>query len=53
MNDPAVVAEAWRDVVTERGGYFKYLEFAVFCRPYDTTNYDVFRATIKPNTHGR
>lgn len=53
MNDPAVVAEAWRDVVAERGGYFKYLEFAVFCRPYDTTNYDVFRATIKPNTHGR
>ena len=48
MNDPVVVAEAWRDVVAERGGYFKCLEFAVYCRPYDMTNYNVFRTMIKP-----
>ena len=47
MNDPAVVAEAWRDAVEDLGGYFRYLEFAVYCRSAETVNYDVFRATMK------
>lgn len=49
MNDPAVVAEAWRDAVEDLADYFEYLEFAVFCRPHDTTNYAVFRATVTPS----
>lgn len=49
MNDPAVVAEAWRDAVQDMGDYFEYLEFAVFCKPHETMNYDVFRATITPS----
>ena len=49
MNDPAVVAEAWRDAVEDMGDYFEYLEFAVFCKPHETMNYDMFRATITPS----
>ena len=26
--------------------YFKYIEFAVYCRDYETENYDAFRQTL-------
>ena len=47
QNDPAVVAEAYRDVLAEMMSYFELIEFAIFCRPHETANYDVFRATLK------
>ena len=43
-NDPRTVASAWHQVVTELGGWFDAVEFAVWCPPHDSTNYDAFVA---------
>lgn len=42
MNDPDVVAKAYADVVREYKQYFRMIEFAVFCMPQETRNYDAF-----------
>ena len=45
-NDPSVVARAAASVI---GGYravFKAIEFAVFCRPGDTANFDAFKSML-------
>lgn len=41
-NDPNVVARAYYEVLKEYRGYFDCIEFAVYCGPNDTANYDVF-----------
>lgn len=41
-NDPVVVADAWRGVVKECGGWFREVEFAVWCPPHDKRNYQAF-----------
>lgn len=41
-NDPAAVARAFHDSLKEYRNYFSLVEFAVFCRRYETTNYDAF-----------
>lgn len=45
-NDPRVVAAAAAAVVPRYRTRFKVIEFAVFCRPDDTRNYDAFRTNI-------
>ena len=45
-NDPWAVARAYKDALEEYGQYFKYIEFAVYCRDYETENYDAFRQTF-------
>ena len=45
-NDPWAVARAYKDALEEYGQYFKYVEFAVYCRDYETENYDAFRQTF-------
>ncbi|MBQ9211442.1 MAG: TIGR02452 family protein [Clostridia bacterium] len=45
-NDPWAVARAYKDSLDEYGQYFKYIEFAVYCRDYETENYDAFRKTF-------
>ena len=41
-NDPKVVAKAYADVLTEYKGYFKCIEFAIYCQPNEMTNYEAF-----------
>ena len=45
-NDPWAVAEAYRDALKDYGQYFKYVEFAVYCRDYETENYDAFKSVL-------
>ena len=45
-NDPAVVSAAAAAVVPRYRNRFKAIEFAVYCRPDDTQNYDVFKRTM-------
>ena len=42
MNDPNAVAEAFRAALGEYAGWFRHIEFAVYCRPTETANYDAF-----------
>ena len=46
-NDPNVVAEAYRDALADYRQYFQLIEFAVYCRPDETANYDAFRKIIR------
>ena len=41
-NDPRVVAKAMFDALKEFVGCFDLVEFAVYCRSYETENYDAF-----------
>ena len=41
-NDPKVVAAAARTVVSDYLHAFRAIEFAVYCRPGDSANYDAF-----------
>ena len=42
-NDPEIVARAYRTALSEFQKVFKKIEFAVYCPPVDTTNYNVFK----------
>ena len=45
-NDPQVVAKAYRDALPDYKRFFRLIEFAVYCRPDETANYDAFRRTL-------
>ena len=45
-NDPCAVAKAYRSALSEYRCCFKRIEFAVFCRGYETENYKAFRDTL-------
>ena len=45
-NPPEVVAAAYKTVLNEFQGYFDIIEFAVYCRPGDSRNYDVFKKVL-------
>ena len=45
-NNPDVVAKAYADILFDFKNQFFAIEFAVFCRDFETTNYDVFRREI-------
>ena len=47
QNDPQVVARAYNDVLAEFGHHFRTIEFAVYCRPNDDSNYHAFKEIIK------
>ena len=45
-NDPAVVAKAYRQIIPAYLHHFRTIEFAIFCHPNDTTNYQVFKQIL-------
>ena len=45
-NNPWLVAEAYELVIPMFKDYFKRIEFAIYCRRNETTNYDAFRETL-------
>lgn len=45
-NDPDTVAKAYRDVLPEYLPWFRLVEFAIYCRPYESLNYDAFSREI-------
>lgn len=45
-NPAGVVAKAYRDAVDEYKKYFRLMEFAVYCRPDETENYDAFKKAL-------
>lgn len=44
-NDPKVVAAAAMTAIADYLHAFRLIEFAVYCRPGDTANYDAFAAS--------
>ena len=46
-NDPMVVAQAYNDVLAEFSHHFRTIEFAVYCRPNDDSNYHAFKEIIR------
>ena len=46
QNSPDVVAEAMVRLISEYRNDFKVIEFAVYCPPGDTKNYDVFNRRL-------
>lgn len=47
-NPPETVARAMLDAVRSHLQDFSVIEFAIYCPPYNTKNYDVFRETLAP-----
>ena len=45
-NDPAVVAQAYANILPEYLHYFRTIEFAVYCRPLSPQNFDAFKNYI-------
>ena len=45
-NDPNVVAEAMKTVVTEYRNVFQTIEFAVYCSHRDDSNYRIFKQKL-------
>ncbi len=45
-NDPNTVAKAYRDTLKEYARRFDVIEFAIYCREYETENYDAFRMLL-------
>lgn len=45
-NDPEVVARAYKTVLQEFPKVFQKIEFAVYCSPSDSKNYDVFKRVL-------
>ena len=45
-NDPEVVARAYKTALAEFPKVFKKIEFAVYCFPGDSRNYDVFHRVL-------
>jgi len=45
-NDPAVVAQAYANILPEYLRYFQTIEFAVYCRPRDDRNYRTFKSVL-------
>lgn len=47
QNNPEIVARAYREILPEFNGKFRRIEFAVYCSPWDTRNYDVFKRVLQ------
>ena len=45
-NDPETVARAYKSALNEFPNVFKKIEFAVFCKPGNSENYDVFNRVL-------
>ena len=46
QNDPNVVSRAYRDALRDYGKRFDLIEFAIYCREWETENYDAFRRQL-------
>ena len=46
-NDPNIVAKAYAAAIEEYRRYFDVIEFAIYCREWETGNYDAFKACCK------
>ena len=46
-NDPRVVADATFEALDEFIKYFDVVEFAIYCRKFETENYDAFLQTYE------
>lgn len=46
QNNPEVVARAYKEVLEQFKGAFEHIEFAVYCSPGDTKNYEVFKRVL-------
>ena len=46
QNNPRVVAKAYKIALNEFPKVFKHIEFAVYCGPRDTGNYDAFKEAL-------
>lgn len=46
QNNPDVVARAYQEVLEEFQGRFAKIEFAVYCSPSDTKNYEAFKRIL-------
>ena len=45
-NNPEVVARAFKKVLPEFDGFFKEVVFAIYCRPHELTNFEVFKKVL-------
>lgn len=43
MNDPNIVAKAYSTALEDYLFCFDQIEFAIYCRPWETENYDAFQ----------
>lgn len=43
LNNPVIVAQAYREILPEFEGCFSRIEFAVYCPPWGSANYEVFQ----------
>lgn len=46
MNNPYVVAKAYKDALKEYLRLFDIIEFAIYCSSYDKDNYNIFKETL-------
>lgn len=46
-NDPDIVARAYANILPAFRRHFRAIEFAVFCRPRSTRNYDAFASAMR------
>lgn len=46
-NPPEVVARAYREILDQFDGYLYQVEFAVYCPPHDSRNYEAFRIAMQ------
>ena len=46
-NNPNVVAQAYKKAISEYSKYFSVVEFAIYCKQYETENYDAFKNVFK------
>ena len=49
-NNPEVVARAFKKVLPEFDGLFKEVVFAIYCRPHELTNFEVFKKILVEET---
>lgn len=45
-NDPHIVAEAWKEAVHDYRNSFSAIEFAIYCRPFEEENLEIFERII-------
>ena len=46
QNNPRIVAQAYKNILPKFDGQFSKVEFAVYCSPRDTKNYESFRTVL-------
>ncbi len=46
QNNPAVVAQAYKNILPDFDGYFKEIIFAIYCTPREVGNFDAFYKTF-------